>query len=474
MKILKKFVPRFLLYYLAFSPGFIALSGLFFGGCATLPDASKIISSFPPGSKPPRIASARGWLSPRRGEALMERLKRSADPTDVLERQAAVNEAMSGSPLIKGNRVELLVDGPATYAAMLKVIQDAKHHINMETFIFEDDEEMGRKLADLFIRKRAEGVQVNLIYDSVGSLNTPAVFFQDLRDKGINVVEFNPVNPIKVKKSWRVTLRDHRKILVVDGKIAITGGVNISQVYSSRFSGGEPEDETQFPWRDTDIQVEGPAVAEFQKIFLRAWEKQHGPSLSESDYFPKLKEEGRELVQVLATTPGEKGRTTFVMYISAISFAERSIHLTSSYFVPDSQMIRALRDAARSGVEVKIILPKTSDEKLPWYAGRYYYDELLEAGVKLYEFRNAVLHAKTAVIDGVWSTVGSTNLDFLSFSQNFEVNAVILGRNFALEMEALFAKDLEQSEPVSLEKWRQRPWLDRLRELWAHLFAYTL
>ncbi len=441
-------------------------------GCATLPNASEIVSEVPSGGKPPRIASIHGLLTPRQSKAIMERLKRSADPTNVLERQAAVNEAVSGSPLIKGNRVELLVDGPATYAAIFKAIQNARYNINMETFIFEDDE-TGRRLADLFLRKRAEGVRVNLIYDSVGSLKTPAAFFNRLRDKGINVVEFNPINPLKARGKWRVTLRDHRKILVVDGKIAITGGVNISHVYSSKFF-GEREGKTQIPWRDTDIQVEGPAVAEFQKIFLRAWIKQKGPLLSGRDYYPELKEMGNDLVQVVRSTPGELGRTTFIMYVSATSFAEKSIHLTSSYFVPDKQMAKALRDAARSGVDVKIILPNKSDEMLALYAGRYYYDELLEAGVKLYERRNAVLHAKTAVIDGVWSTVGSTNLDFLSFSRNFEVNAVILGSDFASEMEKMFAGDLEESDPILLEKWEKRPWSTRLREWWAHLFARML
>ena len=204
----------------ALSLGLLSVFGLL-SGCATLPNATEIISQVPADGKPLRLASARGLLPPRQSREIIERLKRSVDPTDVLERQALVNEAVSGSPLIKGNRVELLVDGPATYAAMFKAIQNARSTINMETFIFEDDE-TGRKMADLFLRKRAEGVQVNIIYDSVGSLNTPASFFQRLRDKGVNVVEFNPINPLKASKKWRLTLRDHRKILVVDGMIAFT------------------------------------------------------------------------------------------------------------------------------------------------------------------------------------------------------------------------------------------------------------
>jgi cardiolipin synthase len=442
-------------------------------GCASLPNAPEVIGAVPTDHGPPRIVSSGGLLSPARSSALMERLKHSLKPTDLLERQTAVIEAVSGSPLIKGNMVELLVDGPATYAAMFKAIGNARYNINMETFIFDADE-TGQKLADLLIRKCREGVRVNIIYDSVGSLNTPASFFQGLRDNGINVVEFNPVNPLKTHGKLPVTMRDHRKILVVDGMIAITGGVNISGVYSSRFSGAERENESLIPWRDTDVQIEGPAVAEFQKIFLRAWIWQRGTLLTGSNYFPVLKAMGDDFVQVVSSRPGELGRTTFIMYVSAVISAERTIHLTASYFVPDSQMVDALVDAARRGVDVKIILPKTSDSTLALYAGHYYYDELLESGVKLYERRDTVLHAKTAVIDGVWSTVGSTNLDFWSFSENFEVNAVILGGAFADEMEKMFVDDLAESDQITEEKWDDRPLFSRVREWFAHLFAHML
>ena len=201
---------------------------------------------------------------------------------------------------------------------------------------------------------------------------------------------------------------------------------------------------------------------------------QKGPALNERDYFPEQKEYGTNLVQIVKSRPGEAGRATFIMYVSAVAFAEKSIHLTSSYFVPDGQMIKALRDAAQSGVDVKIILPKTSDQNLALYAGRYYYDELLEAGVKLYERRNAILHAKTAVIDGVWATVGSTNLDFLSFSKNFEINTVILSSDFAAEMEKMFARDLAESDLINEDEWEKRPWAPRIKEWFSHLFSRVL
>ena len=224
----------------------------------------------------------------------MERLKRSVEATDMLERYSAVIESVSESPLTKGNKVTLLVDGPATYAAMFKAVENAKDHINIETYTMEDiEDETGRKFADLLLQKQAEGVQVNLIYDSVGSYSTPAAFFQRLRDGGIQVVEFNPINPLKARGKWRLAKSDHRKILIVDGKVAITGGVNISQVYSSGPSGTGDEKGAQMPWRDTDVQIEGPAVAEFQKLFLDTWQKQKGAKLSDTELFPRSEGRGK-------------------------------------------------------------------------------------------------------------------------------------------------------------------------------------
>ena len=202
----------------------------------------------------------------------MERLKQSVNPTDILERYTAVVESVTESPLTKGNKVTLLIDGPATYAAMFEAIRNAKDHINLETFIIEDDE-IGNKFTDLLLKKQAEGVQVNIIYDSVGSITTPESFFKRLRDGGIQVVEFNPVNPFKAPGSWFLMRQDHRKILIADGKVAIIGGINISNVYSSRLSGRKKVKGEPLTWRDTDIQIEGPAVTEVQKLFLETWSK---------------------------------------------------------------------------------------------------------------------------------------------------------------------------------------------------------
>jgi len=424
--------------------------------------------------KAPEIIGPHGQLSPKMSKAVMERLKKQVGPTDILERHVALLESIGGSPLVAGNKATLLVDGPATYDAMFKAIRSAKDHINLETFIFEDDE-VGHHFADLLLQKQAEGVQVNLIYDSLGGMRTPAAFFQRLRDGGIKTLEFNPLNPAKARKKWLLTHRDHRKILIVDGSVAFTGGINISRVYSSSsLSGQQHEKNIQEAWRDTQVQIEGPAVAEFQKLFLETWAREKGPELSEKNYFPTLKREGNDLVEVVGSTPGQQNRITYIMYVSAFLYAEHFIHLTNSYFVPDKQTIKALRNAARRGVDVKIILPGISDEATVFYAGRSHYTHLLKSGVKLYEHRDAMLHAKTAVIDGVWSTAGSTNIDLWSFLRNDEVNAVILGPDFAVEMEALFEKDIANSNQIILEQWKERPRGDRIKEWLARLLQYWL
>lgn len=443
------------------------------GGCASLPDVSETIHDVLSTEQSPEVFSAEGPLSPAKSKELWQRLKSSVGPTDFLERHVAVMEFLGGNPLIKGNDVALLVDGPATYAAIFKAIRGARNHINIETYIFEDDE-ADRKIADLLLQKRARGVQVNLMYDSYGSSGTPEALFKRLRDGGVNVVAYNPLNPLKIAGKRRVTYRDHRKMLVVDGRIAITGGVNFSQVYSSSISGGHPEGKTALPWRDTDVRIEGPAVAEFQKLFLDTWQKQKGPPLRTRNFFPHLKDKGKDLVQVIGSVSGQENRTTFIMYVAAISFAERSVHLTTAYFAPDSQTVKALIDAARRGVDVSIIVPGSTDLPLSLYAGQYYYSDLMDAGVKLYQRRNAVLHAKTAVIDHVWSTVGSTNMDFWSFARNDELNAVVLSSDFAAEMERLFERDLAQSDRIRQEEWKDRPLFPRIREFLAHLLAHLL
>lgn len=445
--------------------------------CAALPEVYPLPRFAP--VREPTIVAAGGPLADSRERALLDRIEEKAGPTGILEKHIAAEEAISGRPLVAGNKVVLLDDGPATMRAMMAAIGAARHHVNLETYIFEADE-VGQALADLLIRKRAAGVAVNLIYDSVGSFGTPSAFFERMRAAGIRVLEFNPVNPARAEDEWDLNQRDHRKILVVDGRIAFTGGVNISKVYGKssflqrKHRAAPPRDAKEAAWRDTHMQIEGPVVAEFQKLFLDTWRRKTGQALPDAGFFPPPKPAGNALVRAIGSTPDDAGFTVYKTYLSAFAHADRSIHLTTAYFAPDRQTLQAMIDAARRGVDVRIVCPSFSDVGLMLYAGRSYYDELLAAGIKVYERKSAMLHAKTAVIDGVWSTIGSTNVDIRSFLHNDEVNAVVLGTEFAQRMEMLFQRDLRESVEVTAEQWSRRGLGSRLREWAVRLFGYWL
>ena len=442
-------------------------------GCATLPDARLYMEGR--NAAPVQVSGARGPLSPEKSAAIIADLKRQSGDVDILQKHVALEQAIVGTPLVAGNRAVLLEDGPATYRAMLAAISAAKDHINLETYIIEDDE-MGRQFADLLLARQAAGVQVHLIYDSVGCIRTPREFFERLKEGGVQVLEFNPVNPLTAKKGWQVNNRDHRKLLLVDGRTAFIGGINISNVYSSGSSPtrSTPSSPKSGGWRDTQIQIDGPVVAEFQKLFLATWEKQHGPPLAKKNYFPALSPRGNELVRSIGSSYDDPHSLIYLTLISAITNAEKSVHLTNAYFVPDPQILQALLDAARRGVDVTLILPALSDSNLVFHAGRSYYTELLAAGVKIYERGGGVLHSKTVVIDGVWSCIGSTNLDWRSFLHNDEVNAVILGPEFARQMQAMFEHDLAASTAITAEAWARRPLRFKLKELMSRIWQYWL
>jgi cardiolipin synthase len=426
-------------------------------------------------SGPPLLEHPNGRLSPARSQAVLRALSEDAKASDVLLRQLAVEEAVTDSQLVLGNKVTLLRDGPATYRAMYQAIRNAKSHINLEVYILEHDE-VGRQLAELLIQRQRQGVQVNLIYDSIGSVNTPPEWFARLTEAGGKVVEFNPVNPAKARKQWVVNQRDHRKLLVVDGHTAFAGGINFSSVYSGGFSSHPKRTQPpgQLPWRDTHIKIEGPVVREFQRLFLQTWEKQQGDRLPPMRYLARVEPKGYQVVRAIGSTPDHKISAIHATLLSAIAHAERTVYLTSAYFVPDGELLRHLKAAARRGVDVRLLLPSQTDFWAPLYAGRSHYSDLLAAGIRVYERQEALLHAKTAVIDGVWSTVGSTNLDWRSLRSNDEVNAVILGGHFARQMEAMFEDDLAQSKQVTREAWLRRGVGSRVKELAARLWERWL
>ncbi|MBV5300147.1 MAG: cardiolipin synthase [Rhodoferax sp.] len=441
-------------------------------GCANLPDTQDILARHT--AQQARFENAHGPVSEKRRAAVLADLKRGSGDIDILDKQIALEQSIMGSPLVLGNKTTLLQDGPATYAAMFYAMAQAQDHINLESYIIEDDA-VGREFVQLLLAQQRRGVQVNLIYDSVGGFNTPKLFFAPLRQAGVAVLEFNPVNPLDARGEWLLNNRDHRKLLVVDGRVAFIGGINISSVYSSGSILRRPKKTTgNAAWRDTDLQLQGPVVAEFQKLFMQTWRKQQGPALAPKNYFPALGAAGKDIVRAIGSTPDDPYSLIYLTLISAIGNAERQVYLTNAYFVPDPQLLQALTDAAARGVDVRLILPSYSDSGLVFHAGRAHYSSLLAGGVQIFEREGALLHAKTAVIDGVWSTVGSTNLDWRSFMDNDELNAVILGRDFAAQMVAVFARDQAASQAIERHAWQQRPLQFKLKEWLAQWWARWL
>ncbi|MCB1887485.1 MAG: cardiolipin synthase B [Rhodocyclaceae bacterium] len=419
------------------------------------------------------VADADGQLTHRERVAAIRKLGDEGRQT-LLERQLAALATFGELQLHEGTRGELLVDGPATFAAMFDAIARARRTILLESYII-DDAEVSQALARLLAAKRAEGVLVAVIYDDIGSVTTPDGYFDALRRSGVMVCAFNPVSPLERPGYWDITHRDHRKILVVDDRIAFTGGINISGVYASgslRFGRG-PHFEREVGWRDTQLQLQGPAVEALAVLVRQTWLAQ-GCEGEVPGFDPDQPagggRAGDDVAWVIASSPDDERNRIYAMLLAAIDASLASIHLTMAYFAPGEDMIAALSDAARRGVQVQLILPSRSDFRPVLYAGRSYYQRLLEAGVDIHEFEHAVLHAKTAVIDGVISTVGSSNMDWRSFGGNNEVNVVVLGRDFARQMEAMFQDDLAASRRITPEAWQERPLPERMLELLARLF----
>lgn len=393
-----------------------------------------------------------------------------------------------GPPLSANNDAKLLIDGPQTYDAIFAAIATAQHSIDVEIYIFDDDE-IGRALADLLKTKQRSGVQVRLIYDSVGCIKTPRQFFDEMRDAGIDIVEFNPVNPL-AGKFLHLNNRDHRKIIIIDNRVAFTGGINISSVYAhgssfmskrSRVSSkdnqtGDHEQAMSEGWRDTQIQIKGPAVKIIRDLFNSTWRKAGADELigvDETDA-QAVASQGDKYIRVIGSSPDDKINYIYADLLSAIENSQHSIHITMSYFSPNPAMIEALVKAAQRGVKVELVLPGFSDWWPVLEAGRSHYAALLDANVVIFERKDVFLHAKTAVIDGVWSTIGSSNMDMRSFLHNKEVNVVVLGNDFGEDMEKMFADDSNNAEKIDKEKWRERSLLLRVKQGIARLFSYWL
>lgn len=369
----------------------------------------------------------------------------------VFNHIAAAVQGACCAPIALGNAIQVLEDGEPTFAVLLRSIAAAEHSINVEHFKIHSDA-TGWEFASVLAERALAGVPVNLLYDALGSLSASADFWAFLSGAGVSVHPFHPLTD-----GTRAIVRTHRKLIIIDGRIAYIGGHCIGDEWSGR----KPDEPA---WRDTLCRVEGPAVADLQAAFYDLWEQVASCTRPQADprYFPPLKPEGSSAVMTL-TCGSERGIKH--AYREMIASARERVMITNAYFHPDGDIVEALKDAARRGISVRIIVPGKSDIDIMITAARSIYSELLEVGVEIYEYQPTVLHAKTAVADGCWAMVGSCNLDARSLDVNYEANIAIIDAQIASLLEAQFEADLQQSRRIDLEEWRQRPLTQKVGEL---------
>jgi len=462
-----------------------------------------------------RIEGAKGTLSRAQSEKILADLKKKSPETGVLDVHVAIEEALSGHPLSVGNHATILEDGKETYAQMLAAIRGARSSVHMEMYIFEDDE-VGQAFAQALEERAKNGVTVRLMYDSAGSHGTKKEFFQAIADTGVHVAEYNPLTAEQfLKKGFDVQRRDHRKVLVVDGRTAFLGGINISGVYGSArsasrsrktsdsavpgagggtsgasssgssgsSSGGSSKPVNhegadvpfeERPWRDLQVKLEGPVVGDVQQAFMDQWAKAAKEKLDDPKLMPQLEPKGNEVVRLLESSAGEEPNRLYVALVSAIDNASTKVLVMNAYFIPHPDLMDALKRAAGRGVDVRLILPSQSDSAMLLYAANSYYGEMIEAGIKVYERQSRFLHAKSAMIDGVWCTIGSTNLDWRSLVYNDELNAVVLSPEFGKQLRGIFEDDFKNSKLITAEDWAKRPITHRIKEAGARLWAKVL
>ena len=434
-----------------------------------------------------QVRGAQGRLNAGQRTQLLARLGAEGHAA-LLKRHLAVMTAADAPLLFANNGVRLLIDGPAAFEAMFAAIEAARHSVLLQSYIVEDTA-IAQRLAALLARKRAQGVQVALMYDDLGSIGTDAAFFDGLQAAGVPTCALHPVSPLKRPGYWDITRRDHRKVLVVDRRTGFTGGINISAVYSSGSfgrGGRAPAAETE-GWRDTQLQIDGPAALGLDDLVRATWQKQGcagqlpppAPTagvqaglqtVAQGVAQVSARPAGQAVVRLVPTTPDEPVNRIYTLLLDAIDASRRSVYLTMAYFAPGADMLDALCDAAQRGVDVQLVLPARSDFAPVLHAGRSYYSRLLAAGVQVHELQDAVLHAKTAVIDGVVSTVGSSNMDWRSFAGNSELNAVVFGDDFGDAMQRMFRQDVQNARPITLQAWQARPLWHRGREQLARWF----
>ena len=442
--------------------GFAALAS-----CASIPDIN-------PGDTPRAdgvaIRSGARPLSAREASAVLKNLAAQAPDATALERHLAIEQAVAHTPLYTGNDARILRDGNQTFGAIFAAIRGARRYVLLEYYILEEVSFDGQSLSDLLISKQKSGVEICIIYDSIGSLSTGGDFFSRLTDAGIKVAEFNSPNPVKGGNPFRINDRDHRKILVADGETAIIGGVNLSHTYQSAPGRSAPGDEA---WHDTDLKLSGPVVTDLETLFRAQWTQLHAmPVLAAPPAV--IPPQGAEVARVVGSEPDSRRPPFYVTVLSAIRNAENRIWITSAYFGPTRQQTRDLIAAARRGVDVRILVPSHSDSPPALAVQRSHYTTLLRQKVRVFEWNDGILHTKAAVVDGVWSITGSSNFDQRSVLYNDEVDAVVVGRKTAVQYEQLFTDGQARSAEISLAEWRRRSFAEKLRERFWRLWQTLL
>ena len=361
------------------------------------------------------------------------------------------------------NEVEILNNGDRTFESLFEALRGARSSIHLEYYIFENDK-MGREVAAILMQKAAEGVEVRLIYDDVGSWHPKRRFIGRMREAGVEVECFLPVAFPWVTK--HLNYRNHRKIVVVDGRIAFTGGINIAERYveGTRFG----------PWRDIHLRIEGEAVRLLQAVFISDWYFVRGRLLTEDRYFPPTKVKTVSPMQIASSGPDSDWATIMQAFFSAISKAKDHIYISTPYFIPNAALLTAMKVAALSGVNVRLIIPLRSDARLVYWATRSYVSELLDAGVEVYMYNAGFNHSKLLIIDGEFSSVGSANMDIRSFEDNFEVSAVMYDRKIAEQLTEAFRNDLQHSIRITPQMWSGRSHLHMAYESLARLLSPLL
>jgi cardiolipin synthase len=361
-----------------------------------------------------------------------------------------------GPPILGGNRFQELRNGDEIFPSMLSAIRGARRSINFETYIYWSGD-IGRAFADALSERARAGVKVHVLLDWLGSQKIDPRLIAEMKSNGVQVERYHALRWYNLA---RLNNRTHRKILVVDGRIGFTGGVGIAPEWT-----GHAQDEDH--WRDTHFRLEGPAVAQMQAVFLDNWIKTTGEVLHGDDYFPALPSVGDGYAQVFMSSASGGSESMHLMYLLAISAAQRSIYLSMAYFVPDELAVKALRDALARGVKIQVIAPgPTTDTETVRKASRALWGELLQAGAEFYEFQPTMYHCKVMIVDGLLTSVGSTNFDKRSFRLNDEANLNIFDRAFAERQIEVFRADLAKSKRITYADWRNRPWREKALE-WA-------